>query len=175
MVSADHISFHPVAPRDLPMLHAWVTAPHVRQWWDAPDDCDEFAAQVIPLLTGRSPKRPFIILHGERPIGYIQVFRVQAIPQYYAVYYIEEEAAGIDLYIGDTSHLHRGLGPIILQSFLSEVVLCDPAVVSCIIGPEPENLAAIRAYEKAGFQYLKTVTLPESGEQQYLMRLGRPE
>jgi RimJ/RimL family protein N-acetyltransferase len=152
-----------------------VTAPHVRQWWDAPDDYDEFAAQVIPLLTGRSTKRPFIILYDGRPIGNIQVLRVHAVPQYHAVYDIEEEAAGIDLYIGDTSHLHRGLGPIILQSFLSEIVFCDPAVVSCIIGPEPENLAAICAYEKAGFQYLKTVTLPESRERQYLMHLGRSE
>jgi hypothetical protein len=36
MSSPAHISFRPVTERDLPTLHTWVTAPHVRRWWDAP-------------------------------------------------------------------------------------------------------------------------------------------
>jgi RimJ/RimL family protein N-acetyltransferase len=113
-------------------------------------------------------------VYDARPVGYIQVFRVQAIPHYRAAYDLEEEAAGIDLYIGDTGYLHRGLGLAVLRRFLAEIVFRGPAVVGCVIGPEPENLAAMRAYEKAGFRHLKTVTLPDSGERHYLMRLGGP-
>ena len=48
-------------------------------------------------------------------------------------------------------------------------------VDSCIIGPAQNNHAAIRAYEKAGFKYLKTVSIPGELEPEYLMRIGRED
>ena len=37
------------------------------------------------------------------------------------------------------------------------------------------NRAAIRAYEKAGFTYLKTVEIPDEDDPEYLMRLARAD
>ncbi len=55
------------------------------------------------------------------------------------------------------------------------MVFHEYKVDSCIIGPAQSNHAAIRAYEKAGFKYLKTVSLPDEPEPEYLMRLCRDE
>jgi aminoglycoside 6'-N-acetyltransferase len=44
---------------------------------------------------------------------------------------------------------------------------------SCIIDPEPANRIAIRAYEKAGFRYVKTVKVPAEPQPAYLMRISR--
>lgn len=44
-------------------------------------------------------------------------------------------------------------------------------VESCIIDPEPTNKAAIRAYEKAGFKYEKTIQVPTEAEPSYVMRI----
>ena len=44
----------------------------------------------------------------------------------------------------------------------------------CVIGPTRSNIAAIRAYEKAGFRFLKNYLEPESREpKHYLMQLTR--
>jgi hypothetical protein len=46
-----------------------------------------------------------------------------------------------------------------------------------VIGPDPSNVIASRGYEKAGFKYLKTVTVPgdlPSG-QEYLMLIRRQD
>ncbi len=46
----------------------------------------------------------------------------------------------------------------------------------CVIGPTRSNAAAIRAYEKAGFRFLKTYLEPDSREpEHYLMELIRAE
>jgi RimJ/RimL family protein N-acetyltransferase len=54
------------------------------------------------------------------------------------------------------------------------VLVARYAVDQCVIGPTASNVAAIRAYEKAGFRFLKTYLEPHSREQEhYLMELTR--
>ena len=43
--------------------------------------------------------------------------------------------------------------------------------VMCVIGPSVDNVAAIRAYEKAGFRPLKEVRVPGEAQPEFLMRL----
>jgi RimJ/RimL family protein N-acetyltransferase len=40
-----------------------------------------------------------------------------------------------------------------------------------VIGPSVKNIAAIRAYEKAGFRPLKLVPVPGEPDPEFLMRL----
>ncbi len=72
-------------------------------------------------------------------------------------------------------YLYRGLGGEILRRFLVEVVFRDERVRVCVIGPESKNVAAIRAYEKAGFRFFKTIQVPGEPEPEHLMRIGREE
>ena len=107
-------------------------------------------------------------------------------PRFIQCYYIRDypdypigpeaaNAAGIDLFIGERESAYRGLGPRLIREFLGRMVFRELAVDSCIIGPAQNNHAAIRAYEKAGFKYLKTVSIPGELEPEYLMRIGRDE
>jgi len=59
--------------------------------------------------------------------------------------------------------------------FLVEVVFRDERVRVCVIGPESKNVAAIRAYEKAGFRFFKTIQVPGEPEPEHLMRMSREE
>lgn len=169
------LSFRPLRHVDLPLVFAWLNAPHVRQWWDPPASYEALAEQYAARVAGEDPVRAFLIVHAAHPIGYLQTFRLSGFPEYQKAYGIDEEAAGIDLYIGEEACLHRGLGPHALRLFLSEVVLANSAIVSCIIAPEPENTAAIRAYEKVGFHYVRTVQMPAGDERAYLMCVTRAE
>jgi RimJ/RimL family protein N-acetyltransferase len=114
-----------------------------------------------------------VILLGGAPIGFIQTYLIRDHPEYAQAVQVGEGAAGVDLFIGEESAVHRGLGPQILRRFLHEIVFGGLGASACIIGPQPENASAIRAYEKTGFKHLKTVQSPGSpGEgREYLMRI----
>lgn len=146
------------------------------EWWgENGPSVDAVRAKYLPYVSGVEPTRSFVILVDDGPIGYIQTYRIADYPEYAACIDVSEAAAGLDLYIGEASHLHRGLGPQIIRAFLRQVVFVEAEIESCIIGPALTNRAAIRAYEKAGFRHLKTMRLPSEGEPEYLMRITPAE
>lgn len=170
------IHFRTLDRGDLPLMHRWLNTPHVVEWW--PDDAltlDQIIAKYSPRIDGKEDVRCFVIVHGDAPIGYIQRYPIDGNSEYARHVAAPERAAGIDLFIGAVEFHHRGLGAPIIRQFLNDIVFSDPAVESCIIDPAVSNRGAIRAYEKAGFRFLKTVTNPGESEPQHLMRIGRDE
>jgi len=158
------IRFRRLVCADLPLMHRWLNAPHVAEWWgDEALPLDEIVAKYAPRIDGKEDVRCFVIVHGDAPIGYIQEYPVG------------EDSAGIDLFIGEVEFHHRGLGAAIIRQFLNDVVFVNASVESCVIDPAVSNRSAIRAYEKAGFRFFKTITNPGEAEPQHLMRIGREE
>ncbi len=168
------ITFRPLAMSDVDLMHHWLNTQFVARWWFDRPSREQVAAKYGAYIRGERPTRSFIIQIDEVPVGYIQCYRIGDWPDYAKYVDIDENAAGIDLFITE-EHAHRGLGPAIIRRFLDEVVFAAMSVVSCIIGPSEDNHAAIRAYEKAGFRYLKTISVPSESEPEYLMRISRSE
>ena len=171
------ISFRRLRASDLELMHRWLNAPHVRRWWYAEGTSyAEIEEHYLPAIEGREATKPFLILHRGKPIGYIQSYRISAKDdETYASLVDVENSAGVDLFIGDPEYLHRGLGRHVIRRFLSEHVFSEARIAVCVIGPEPENIAAIRAYQQAGFRFFKTIQVPGEPELEYLMRLSRGE
>jgi len=170
------IHFRTLDRGDLAMMHRWLNTPHVVEWW--PDEAltlDQIIAKYAPRIDGKEDVRCFVIVHGDTPIGYIQEYPVAEDSEYAAHIAAAERAAGIDLFIGEVEFLHRGLGAPIIRQFLKDIVFADPAVESCIIDPAVSNRGAIKAYEKAGFRFLREVTNTGAAEPQHLMIIGRAE
>jgi len=175
MPNADEIGFRPLAAADLPLLRRWLATDFVREWYDDGPPDEAIAREYLPKIRGEDPTRPFLILLGERPIGYIQTYRIADSPDYASAVRVDADAAGVDLFIGEADCIHRGLGAPILRRFLCDIVFAAADVGSCVIGPAAGNAIAIRAYEKAGFRYLKTVRVPGEPEPEYLMRIARAD
>ena len=171
------ISFRRLRASDLELMHRWLNAPDVRRWWYAEGNSyAEIEEHYLPAIEGREATKPFLILHRDDPIGYVQSYRISAEDdETYASLVDVERSAGVDLFIGEPQYLHRGLGRHVIRRFLSEHVFIDPGVEVCVIGPEPKNVAAIRAYEKAGFRFFKTIQVPGEPQPEYLMSLSRGE
>lgn len=112
--------------------------------------------KYAPRITGQEPIAPFINLYEDNPIGYIQTYKIKDYPEYSRCVQMEDDAAGMDLFIGHPEYIHRGLGSHTMAKFLPEIVFGTSDAVSCIVGPELKNKGAIRAYEKVGFRYVKT-------------------
>jgi RimJ/RimL family protein N-acetyltransferase len=102
----------------------------------------------------------------------VQLYRIGDYPEHSAQMPVEPDAAGLDLFIGEKDHVHRGLGPHILRRFLDELVF--PEYAACAIDPAERNRSAIRAYKKAGFRYVATIIDRETGERESIMRADRP-
>jgi RimJ/RimL family protein N-acetyltransferase len=58
-----------------------------------------------------------------------------------------------------------------LRQFLRDVAFPFHGIQVCVIGPSVKNVAAIRAYEKAGFRALKEVQVPDEPDPEFLMRV----
>lgn len=169
------LSFRGLQSSDLALMHRWLNAPHVLRWWGGEETSyREVEVKYLPRIEGREPVRPFAILHAGIPIGYIQDYPVSHDEQYARLVGVEN-SVGIDLFIGEKTYLYRGLGEHILKGFLAEYVFSNPDVAVCVIEPEPNNSPAIRAYEKAGFRFFKTIHVPGDPEPEHLMRLDRED
>jgi len=167
------IGFERLKLSDLPLMHRWLNAPHVARWWYAEGSTyPEVEETYVPCIEGRDPTEPYLILYDGLPIGYVQAYRISDDPDYARLVEVEN-SAGVDMFVGEEEFLHRGLGSHILRRFLREVVFVNDDVEVCVIGPEPKNAAAIRAYEKAGCRYFKTIQVPGEPEPEYLMWISR--
>ncbi len=151
----------------------------MRRWYDdvAGDTYpDDTIAEYRLAMRGADPTDYFVVELDGRPIGEIQSYRIDDHPDYAAMVALGRPAMGIDLFIGEPELIGRGHGPALIRAFLRDVGFARYGVDLCVIGPTKSNVAAIRAYDKAGFRFLKNYLEPESREpQHYLMELSRAE
>lgn len=169
------IRFEPMTESDLPHIIRWFDSPFVQQWYSygEPATEQELIEHYLPRTRPESLTRAFLIYYGNTPIGYIQTYRVADYPDYARYVAVDEDVAGLDLFIGEAGYIHRGLGGAILREFLRDVVFATMDIRACVVGPDPANRAAIRAYEKAGFRYVKTIQVPNEPNPEYLMSMDR--
>jgi aminoglycoside 6'-N-acetyltransferase len=151
----------------------------VRRWYDdvpAETYPDEAIADRRRALRGEDPTDYFVIALDGRPIGDIQSYLIDDDPEYAAMVALGRPAFGIDLFIGEPELIGRGHGPALIRAFLRDIGFARYDVDLCVIGPTRGNVAAIRAYEKAGFRFLKNYLEPDSREpEHYLLGLTRAE
>ena len=178
-LTAPVFTFSPMREEDLALVRTWLLRPHVRRWYDDvptqryPEDT---IAEHRLAMRGEDPTDYFVIELDGSPIGQIQSYRVDDHPDYAAQLALGCPAMGIDLFIGEPDLIGRGHGPALIRAFLRDVGFPRYGVPLCVIGPTRSNLAAIRAYEKAGFRLLKTYLEPDTREpEHYLMQLARAE
>jgi RimJ/RimL family protein N-acetyltransferase len=176
---APEFSFAPLREEDLDRIRAWLLRPHVRRWYDdvgAETYPDDTIADRRRAIRGEDPTDHFVIELDGRPIGDIQSYLIDDDREYAAMVALGRPAFGIDLFIGEPELIGHGYGPALIRAFLRDVAFPRYGVDLCVIGPTRSNFAAIRAYEKAGFRFLKNYLEPESREpEHYLMQLTRAE
>ena len=169
------IGFRPVGPADLPMLERWMRGPHWREWWG---DSDEEIRFVHDMIEGRDTTRPFIFTADGEDVGYIQYWFIGhhqndawlADNPWLGV--LPPETIGVDLSIGPADRLSKGIGTAALVAFVA--MLRETGFSQIIIDPDPKNLRAVRAYEKAGFRVIPEL-LGRSGDSLIMRHLEQSD
>ncbi len=165
------IGFKKLKEGDLQLMFKWLNTQHVVEWYEKKKSTyGEVKAKYIPRITGKEPTKPFLITVDQVPIGYIQEYYINDDPDLKP--YVNGNFAGLDLFIGDSAYLNRGLGTQILREFLKQVVFQEKDIEGCLVDPSPDNARMIRVDEKVGFVYLATTTGPDP---KYLMTIHRDE
>lgn len=140
---------------DLALVARWLGRPHLGANWPSPH-----AALVD--IAGQIDSRdawPFVIVAGGRPIGFLQIYIATDDP-FWAEHKLPRETFGVDLFIGEPDALRQGHGSACLK--LAATYLLGRAGVARVhADPRPDNVAALRAFAKAGFERRDTITTPD--------------
>lgn len=163
------LAFKPLSTLHFPLLLKWLEKLHVKKWLD-PDilwtrELIEKiytpytkGHKILTLKDNTTIKKPihgFIIEHNEKPIGYIQYYNKHDFPSHhgYESASLPESVAGLDIFIGEENKLGQGIGTSAIKLFIDEHVFKHYRYAFSDL--EYENISAVRAFEKAGFDIIK--------------------
>jgi aminoglycoside 6'-N-acetyltransferase len=127
---------------DLPLLAEWRSRPHVRRWWGDPADEPETEMLADPRIGA------WIVELAAKPFAFIQDYRVDDWPPHHFDY-LPPGSRGMDVYIGEADMLGLGHGSRLVRQHADRLFALGAPAVG--IDPHPDNAAARRAFEKAGF------------------------
>ena len=157
MSGASAVSLVPFDRSRAPLLAEWLARPHVARWYPDPDARLEWA--LGPPPGGASA----VIACDGRPIGYLSWRKVaRETLDSLGLTEIPAGSVDIDILIGETGDIGRGLGPRAL-ALLVDRLRADPSVPLAGLSPSVDNIAAQRAYEKAGFRKVREYEMPGLG------------
>lgn len=143
--------FRPMTPADLPLIGRWLALPRVREWWGDPQeqytlvsgDLDEPAMdQYIALNAGSPFAQCYDLTEWNSGFG----------PQ-------PQGTRGIDLFIGAPDMIARGHGSVLIRAFADDRL--QKGAPRMVTDPDPANIRAVRAYQKAGFEQDRMVDTPD--------------
>src|SRR5581483_2687814 len=146
-------AFRDMTADDLPMIRRWLNNRHVREWWGDPDE-------QYGLVSGdldEPAMDQYIVSSDGRDFGYLQCYDLTAWNSGFGEQ--PKGTRGIDLFIGEADMIEHGHGSAMIRAFVDERLKHGtPRVVT---DPDPKNLRAMRAYEKAGFARVGMVDTPD--------------
>ncbi|KOF15483.1 GCN5 family acetyltransferase [Ensifer adhaerens] len=140
-----HVSFERVADNHLPMLHAWLSEPHVRQWWGDPDK----EVELIRDGCATGEVDGFIFHVAGVPAGYIQSWTPSEYDEEPWAKELPADVPGVDIFIGPPEMTGKGVASLALRAFAQMLFAAGASRI--VIDPDAGNRRAVRAYAKAGF------------------------
>lgn len=167
------IGFRPLKANDLGLLHEWLQREHVRRWWRKRETYQQVVEHYLPAIEGRDPTDLYLILLDDRPSGFIQTYLVGDYRDYQELVGVENGVAGVDLFLADEALTGRGIGSKAVAEFVASIVFSAADTHACVADPDAENVASLRAFERAGFTRVRNFVDPSDGRLHTLVRVDR--
>jgi aminoglycoside 6'-N-acetyltransferase len=145
--------FRAMTADDLPMIRSWLVEPHVSQWWG--DPAGQYGLVGADLYEPAMDQ--YIVSADGRTFGYLQCYDLTAWNSGFGEQ--PKGTRGIDLFIGEADMIERGHGSAMLRAFVDERL--KRGAPRMVTDPDPKNLRARRAYEKAGFAPVGVIDTPD--------------
>ncbi|MBX2879229.1 MAG: acetyltransferase [Granulosicoccus sp.] len=143
MTNSHRYSFRTFTTVDLDMVEQWLIQPSVARWYPDPDYIEDLEDQ----LDDENIVMQLVCLDNE-PFAFVQDYAIHAWSDH-PLSYLPDDARGLDTFIGEPQQLNQGHGTRYLELLIEH--LRASGVPALGIDPHPDNLRAIRVYEKLGF------------------------
>jgi aminoglycoside 6'-N-acetyltransferase len=146
-------AFRPMTSDDLPTIRRWLETPEVACWWGDPDE--QYA--LVSSDLDHPDMDQFIVAVDDHLFGYIQCYALSTWNQGFGPQPLATR--GIDQFIGEPEIIGRGHGSAFIRQFGDS--LLASGIPRIVTDPDPENVRAVRAYAKAGFQSERVIETPD--------------
>lgn len=147
------ITFRPIRDRDLPMVEAWLHTPHVRRWYEIPEQgvtLDDWMDELKERGGRFAWLNHWIALCDGVPIGMCQYYKCRDSADEEFGGMPIEGAYGIDYLIGEQTYVGRGLGKEMIRRLVERIFsLPDAQRVTADI--DMENKASQGVLLSCGF------------------------
>ena len=154
-------AFIPLTEVNLPLLCEWLNRPHLQEWWQQRMvSLDEVREEYLPRVFGDGDARPFLAYLDGEAVGYIQSYYVAQGKSSWWPDECGSGVLGIDQFLADGDRLGKGLGAAMISQFVN-MLFSAPDVKEIRVDPRPDNLRAIRCYQKVGFGEVSPITTPD--------------
>jgi aminoglycoside 6'-N-acetyltransferase len=150
------ITFRPVEEQDFPILAAWLAEPHVRRFYQKTSvSLEEVASEYGPWVRGEEPSICHLAISAGDPFAYLQCYR-NADYREWADLIGVDGGISVDLFIGDSTYLRKGLGRASLCLYLQQVAFpYYSGETRAYIAHEQRNTAALCCSRAVGFRPLR--------------------
>ncbi len=163
-------NFRPVDAAHRSLVHNWLTQPHVAKWFYG-QGLENTFTHLDEFLEGTSEAQYWLAFNQNHPFAFLITSSVSKPNDELSHWSIEDgDAITLDMLIGDTVYLGKGLSHVLIEEFLNSQF---PEVAEVLIDPEATNSHAIHIYEKAGFTIIGEFIPSHSPHLHYMMRLNR--
>lgn len=166
-MSERDITLRPAIEADWPLIRRWLAMPEIQRWWG------NLASAEAEIRLAFQSKAAItrLIMAGAEPIGYAHAIDAA----YWGSALPDGMPAGtwdVDLFVAAPAHRGTGVGEHTLQLLATEVFATTLAPALSVF-VSVRNEVAVRAYEKAGFNWVKVWDDPLLGPS-WMMLLERP-
>lgn len=163
-----HFTFSLATKRDHELIIGWLHAPHVSPYYygvGLQNTLNDLAKENLGI------HHHWLAYYDGKPIGFLMTSDVEKDEEIFrphSKYADLEKAITLDLLIGDTNYLGKGLAAPMIIEFLQEKF---SDVDDVFIDPSVSNERAIHVYEKAGFVPCEEMSVTYSDDNVLLMHL----
>jgi aminoglycoside 6'-N-acetyltransferase len=133
VIESGAMNLRPLVEGDGPALRRIHETPEVVRWWDRPDEGFPFTDE---------PEATRMTIEVDGAVAGMVQFNEEDEPKY--------RHASVDLFVDPALH-GRGVGTEVVRR-VARYLIAERGHHRITIDPATENVAAIRAYEKAGFK-----------------------
>lgn len=158
------LALRPATSADWRSIRAWIARPEVQRWWGSPNAAE---AEIRIALDSEAAISRMVVL-GDEPIGYAHAIDAS----HWGPSLPDGMPAGtwdIDVLIAAPEHRGQGFGERAVDLLAAEVFSTTFALALSVF-VSVKNEAAVRAYERAGFEWVRVLEDPIFGPSWMMLR-----
>ncbi len=172
-------TFKPAVESQRELIHQWLQQDYISEWIHGQglqntlsglEKFFQYQAKGEALDRQTKITQHWIGYDGDKPFVYLltsNVFKNTADP--YAKYSeLDGPAITLDIFIGNTEYLGKGLASTVIKEFLQSQF---SDVSEVFIDPEKDNVRATHVYQKAGFRIVGEFIAPWHPVPHHIMKL----